>query len=152
MRSEYGYRDRGTVDRGDACPGPRVVTEPLAVSLAAQLGVLPVLLIAFDGVPLITPVSNVLAAPAAEALGVYGLVASAAGGLMPRFAPLVQQPTTVLVRWVTFVAQVGASLPIRLDRRGAAGCVAIAAVVASVACVRVRGNEHRVAVPDTAGR
>ena len=86
-------------------PGPRVIREPLAVSLAAQLGVLPILLVVFGDVPLVTPVTNLLAAPAAEAPGVYGLVASAVAGVCAPLGPLVQQPTALLVGWITTVAR-----------------------------------------------
>jgi competence protein ComEC len=130
-------------------PGPRVLAEPLAVSLAAQCGVFPVLLVAFGTFPLVTPFANLLAAPAAEALGVYGFVASAIAGIVPRVGPLLQQPTALLVTWVTGVARAGASVPLRVDRRGALACVGIAAAVASVACLRAR---RTVAVPDAASR
>ena len=85
-------------------PVPASLREPLAVSLAAQLGVLPVLVFAFGDFPLVTPFANLVAAPAAEGLGVYGLVASAVAGMAPRLGPLLQQPTAVLVTWVTTVA------------------------------------------------
>src|SRR5262249_9108653 len=73
-------------------PAPRWVREPLAVSIGAQLGVLPVLLFVFGSFPLITPVSNLLAAPAAEVLGVYGCFACVLTGVAPRLGPLLQQP------------------------------------------------------------
>jgi competence protein ComEC len=127
-------------------PGPRFVREPLAVSVGAQLGVLPVLLWVFGDFPLITPVSNLAAAPAAEILGVYGFFASAVAGVAPRLGPLLQQPTGALVAWITTVARVGAAVPFRIDGRGVLGLTAIAAAGASVACLRVR----RRAVPDPA--
>ena len=65
-------------------PGPRFVREPLAVSLAAQLGVLPVLLATFGSFPLVTPVANLFAAPAAELVGVYGFLAAASRERVPR--------------------------------------------------------------------
>ena len=68
------------------------------MSLAAQVGVTPVLLATFGTFPLVTPVANLLAAPAAEAVGVYGLLASAVGGVAPPLAPLLQQPTGRLDR------------------------------------------------------
>jgi competence protein ComEC len=117
-------------------PGPRALREPLAVSLAAQLGVLPVLVFAFGDFPLITPFANLVAAPAAEGLGVYGLVASAAAGMAPRLGPLLQQPTAVLVTWVTTVARAGAAVPLHLDRRGVLGFGAIVAAGASIWCLR----------------
>jgi competence protein ComEC len=132
---------------GSRLPGPRVLREPLAVSIGAQLGVLPVLLWVFGTFPLITPVSNLVAAPAAEILGVYGFFASAVAGVVPRLGPLLQQPTAALVSWISTVARAGAAIPFRIDARGALGLTAVGAAGASVACLRARR-----AVPDpTAG-
>jgi competence protein ComEC len=130
-------------------PGPGFVREPLAVSIAAQLGVLPVLLVAFGTFPLVTPLSNLCAAPAAEALGVYGFVASTIAGVVPRLGPMLQQPTALLVTWVTDVARAGAAVPLQLDRRASLACVSIAGGVASIACLRAR---RRAAVPDASPR
>ena len=126
-------------------PGPRAVREPLGVSIGAQLGVLPVLLWVFGTFALITPVTNLVAAPAAELLGVYGFFASAVAGAIPRLGPLLQQPTVLLVTWITAVAHAGAAVPIRIDAHGVTGLVGLAAAVASVACLRA-GR----AVPDAA--
>src|SRR5262249_46152244 len=123
-------------------PGPRVIREPLAVSLAAQVGVMPVLLLAFGSFPMVTPITNLVAAPAAEALGVYGLIASAAAGAAPRLGPVLQQPTALLVGWVTTVARSGAAIPLTIDTRGALAIVALGAAGASVACLRGRGVPH----------
>jgi competence protein ComEC len=125
--------------------GPRFVREPLAVSLAAQAGVMPVLLTVFGTFPLVTPLANLLAAPAADALGVYGFVASAGAGVLPALGPLVQQPTALLVEWVSTVARVGAAVPLTLDVRGAFATTAIAAGAASLACLRARRSLSDVA-------
>jgi competence protein ComEC len=127
--------------------GPRWLREPLAVSLAAQLGVTPVLLVVFGNVPVVTPFANLLAAPAAEVLGVYGLVASATAEAVPPLGPIVHVPTALLIAWVSGVARLGAAIPLRLDTRGAIACVALVAGVASVACARARHT-----VPDVAHR
>jgi competence protein ComEC len=119
-------------------PGPRWVREPLSVSIGAQLGVLPVLLLVFRSFPLVTPVTNLFAAPAAEALGVYGCFACVGAGLVPGLGPLLQQPTALLVAWITGVARVGAAIPATLDPRGALGIGAVVAAGASVACLRAR--------------
>jgi competence protein ComEC len=129
---------------GARLAGPRFLREPLAVSIGAQLGVLPVLLWVFGTFPLITPVSNLAAAPAAEVLGVYGFLASAVAGVAPPLGPLLQQPTAVLVTWITSVADTGAAIPFRIDGRGVLGLVSVLAAGASVACLRAR----RRAVPD----
>jgi competence protein ComEC len=123
---------------GARLPGPRWVREPLAVSVGAQLGVLPVLLLVFGSFPLVTPVANVLAAPAAEVLGVYGCFACVASGIVPRLGPLLQQPTAFLIAWITAVARGGATVPFTLDRRGALGAVALVSSGASIACARGR--------------
>ncbi len=108
---------------------------------------LPVLLWAFGTFPLITPIANLAAAPAAEVLGVYGFFASAVGGLVPRLGPLLQQPTGLLVAWITGVARAGAAVPFRIDGRGALGLASLLAAGASVACLRARR-----AVPDPPAR
>jgi len=128
-------------------PGPRLVREPLAVSLAAQIGVLPVLLVAFGEFPLVTPIANLLAAPAAELLGVYGMLASAVAGVVPTLGPLLQEPTALLVAWITLVARGGAAVPLRLGARGALAALAILAAAASLRCLRA-GRP----VPDAAPR
>jgi competence protein ComEC len=125
---------------GDRLPGPRWCAEPLATSIAAQLGVTPVLLAVFGTVPVVTPLANLLAAPAASVLGSYGFVASAAAGVVPALGPVLHQPSAVLVGWVSTVAELGAAVPLELDRRGALAVVAGGAVAgaASLACTRAR--------------
>lgn len=98
--------------------GPELVREPLAVSLAAQLGVTPVLLATFGSVPVAAPIANLLAAPAAEALGVYGMVASLAGGLVPPLAAVLQAPNELLLAWITGIARATAAAGGAVDLRG----------------------------------
>jgi competence protein ComEC len=115
--------------------GPSWLRDPLAVSLAAQIGVTPVLLATFGSVPVVTPLANLLAAPAAEAVGVYGMLASAVGGVVPALAPVLQQPTAVLIAWITAVARAGSAIGLDLDRRGALLALAIGCAVAAVLVV-----------------
>jgi competence protein ComEC len=115
-------------------PLPSWLRDPLAVSLAAQVGVTPVLLATFGTVPVVTPLSNLLAAPAAEAVGVYGMLASAVGGVVPALAPLLQQPTAILIAWITAVARAGAAIGVDLDRRA---CWAVLAVGCAIAALLV---------------
>jgi competence protein ComEC len=129
-------------------PGPIFVREPLAVSLGAQVGVTPVLLLAFGSVPVVTPITNLLAAPAAELVGVYGFAASALAAAVPAVGPIVHLPTLLLVEWISAIARAGAAVPVQLTARGAWGIAAIACGVASVACARARA--HGRAVPDVA--
>lgn len=104
-------------------PGPRVVREPLATTAAAQLGVAPVLLPAFGSLPLVALPANLLAAPAAGPLTVWGMVAgivsSLVGELSPEVAELVQVPTRLLAGYVRGVAALAARVPIAVDARQA---------------------------------
>jgi len=133
--------------------GPAWLRGPLAVSLAAQVGVTPVLLATFGTVPVVTPLANLLAAPAAEAVGVYGMLASAVGGAVPGLAPVLQTPSAALIAWVTTVARGGAGVGLELDRRGAWFALACGCAVAAVAAVVALRRRHRPAEPASpAGR
>jgi competence protein ComEC len=125
--------------------GPRVVRDTVAVSVAAQLGVAPVLLARFGEVPAVAPLANLLAAPAAEPLGVIGLAGGAIAGLLAPHAPLVGHlvalPLGLLVRWVSTVARAAAAVPVVVDRRGALAVVALVALAAAVG--RSRGGTLR---------
>ena len=105
--------------------GPALLREPLAVSIAAQLGVTPVLLLTFGSVPVISPVANLLAYPAAEAIGVFGLAASVAGGIVPPIGIVLAPITTVLLAWVTAVAHHTAGVGGDIDKRGALAIAAL---------------------------
>jgi competence protein ComEC len=129
-------------------PGPAAVREPVAVTLAAQAGVAPVLFAVFGGVPAIAPVANLLAVPVAEPLSIYGLVASLAVSLLAPLQPLahwVHVPTLLMLRWVTVVARTCARVPLMVDGRGA---LALTAVVCFTAALWKAGGTLR---PDGAG-
>ncbi len=97
----------------DRVPGPRWLAELLGVTLAAQVGVAPVLLPVFGGVPLASLPANVLAVPAAGPLMVWGLTGGmAAGSLGPPFDAWLHLPTGLLVGWVAAVARFSAGLPL----------------------------------------
>ena len=115
---------------------PAWLRDPLAVSLAAQIGVTPVLLATFGAVPVVTPLANLVAAPAAEAVGVYGMLSSAVSGVVPPLAPILQQPSAAFIAWVTAVARVGASVGVNLDRRGALLVLSLGGAAAAVVVVR----------------
>ncbi|MFZ6003816.1 MAG: ComEC/Rec2 family competence protein [Actinomycetota bacterium] len=91
--------------------GPRFLREAAAVTVAAQLGVAPVLLATFGPMPLAAVPANLLAVPVAGAVMVWGLtggmVAGVAGGVA---AELIHLPTRPLLGWMEEVAQRGAAL------------------------------------------
>jgi competence protein ComEC len=128
-------------------PGPRWVREPLAVTLAAQVGVAPVLLPVFGSIPAVAPLANLLAVPAAEPLSVYGMAASGVLAVAAPLRPLagiVHLPTTLLLRWVNGVAARAAGVPLAVHMRGALGLVAL---VAAVTALRKAGATLRGDVP-----
>lgn len=97
----------------DALPGPTRLREPLAVTLAAQLGVAPVLLATFGPLPVASLPANLLAVPAAGLVMVWGLtggmVAGLAGGTVAELAHL---PTRLLLGWLAEVAARASRLPL----------------------------------------
>jgi competence protein ComEC len=155
-------------------PGPRPVAGALGVTLAAQLGVMPILVPVFGGLPVASLPANLLGAPVAGPLMMWGmaagLLAGWTGGTMAR---LIHLPTGLMIRWVAGVAHWGAAAPfgqLRLahvaglglaagvgvvaHRRGrsgwvvASGLAAVAVALApAVAVLRPAGAEGRSVVP-----
>jgi competence protein ComEC len=109
-------------------PGPAMVREPLAVTAAAQIGVAPIALPAFGSLPLAALPANLVAAPAAAALSLWGLASGLAGGLVGPFAgspdrgpaAVLQGPTAVLAGWIRGVAHLAARSPFTIGPRSAA--------------------------------
>jgi competence protein ComEC len=93
--------------------GPTWVRDPLAVTIAAQVGVAPVALPAFGGIPLASLPANLLAVPAAAPLTAWGFVGGLLAGVAgPPFDGWLHVPSVLLARWLGFVARRGASLPL----------------------------------------
>lgn len=92
-------------------PGPRWLAAPAALTLGAQAGVLPVSWAVFGSPPIIAVVTNVLAAPVAGAVMLYGIPAGLVAGMTPpAVAALIHVPSRLGTRWVAVVAQLGARL------------------------------------------
>lgn len=119
-------------------PGPRWCAELLGVTLAAQVGVAPVLLPVFGTMPLATIPANLLAVPAAGPLMIWGLTGGLAAGVVgPPFDTWLHLPSAWLVAWVAAVARWGAGLPLgTLDARGALVIASVAAAVTGSAMLR----------------
>jgi competence protein ComEC len=109
-------------------PGPHWLREPLGVTLAAQIGVAPVLIPVFGSVPLAALPANLVAGPIAGPLTVLGLATGVAGGLVeswwPGLAALLQAPTAVLARAMLWVAAFFSRLPVDVDGRAAWAIIA----------------------------
>jgi competence protein ComEC len=94
-------------------PGPRPVAQAMAVTVAAQVGVAPILVPVFGGLPVAALPANLLAVPAAGPLMMWGLAAGVPAGLVGGvFATIVHLPTEVLVAWVATVARWAAAAPL----------------------------------------
>jgi competence protein ComEC len=134
-----------------ALPGPTVVAETLATTVAAQLGVAPILLPIAGGIPVVALVANPLAVPVAGLVTTWGLPAGLVAGLGgPEVAAVAHAPTRVLIGWIAGVARLGARLPLGELRaehlvalvvlggagwlgRGRARCLAVAAMATVLA-------------------
>lgn len=93
--------------------GPTVLRQALAVTLAAQLAVAPLLAPRFGGVPVVAVPANLVAAPAAGLVTVWGLPAGVAAGLLGSpMGDWVHRPTEAGIGWVAGTARVGAALPL----------------------------------------
>lgn len=94
-------------------PGPALLAEAVGVTVAAQMGVAPVLVPRFGGLPVVSLVANVLAVPVAGLVTTWGLPAGVVAGLGgPHVAALAHVPTRLLVSWVAGVARVASSVPL----------------------------------------
>lgn len=114
-----------------ALPGPAGMTDALAVTAAAQLGVAPLLVATFGGVPVASLPANLLAGPAAGLVMMWGLGAGLAAGLVGgRAAAVLHVPTSLLIGWIETVARVASSVPLgELDGTGVAVVAAGVAIV-----------------------
>lgn len=84
-----------------ALPGPRSVAQALSVTVAAQVAVAPLLVPRFGGVPVVAVVANLVAAPVAGLITMWGLPAGLLAGLVGGpVAVVVHLPTRVGIAWV----------------------------------------------------
>lgn len=109
-------------------PGPRVLREAVAVTVAAQAGVAPILVPRFGGLPVVALIANPIAVPVAGLVTSWGLPAGAVAGVGGhRIAALAHLPTRLMIGWVAAVARVGASVP--LGEIGPLGLAVLAAAL-----------------------
>lgn len=124
-------------------PGPPWLRLPVAVTMAAQVGVAPVALTVFGSLPVVAIPANLLAVPVAGAVMLVGLpVAMVAAGLPDAVAGTLTWPVLAAVRWVWTVAELGARarLPAVVD---GAGWAVLVVVVAWIGSRRGRAPAHR---------
>ncbi len=119
-------------------PGPQWMRTVLGVTIAAQVGVAPVLVAVFGTVAWIAPATNLLAVPAAEPITVLAIPIAVVGAWSAMVAGWAFTPVRAMLWWVRAVAHVGAAAPVVV------ACAATALVV--VAAVIVRTAARNVAV------
>ncbi len=78
----------------------------LATTLAAQIGTMPVSLVVFGSVPVVSLVANPLALPVAGVVMTLGLPLSLLGAAVPALVPVVSAAMSLPVMWVDTVARV----------------------------------------------
>jgi competence protein ComEC len=110
-------------------PGPRAVRTGLAATAAAQLGVAPVALPAFGSLPLIALPANLLAAPAAAGLTLWGFGSGVAGGLLEPLVPAapgaLAVPTGIMASYLAGLASLAARFPLPVGPGTVAGLGAV---------------------------
>ena len=131
-------------------PGPRPVASVLGVTLAAQVGVLPILVPVFGGLPVAALPANLIGAPVAAPLMMWGM----AGGLVAGWAGdtvarLVHLPTGLMIGWVAGVAHWGAAVPLGQLRAG--HVVGLAGALSLGVVAHRRGRRGGVALAGLAG-
>ena len=83
---------------------PALIAVPLAVTIAAQAAVAPLLALTFGEISVVAPVANLLAVPVVPFATVIGLAAGAAGTVAPAAAGVLGAVVAPLAGWVLFVA------------------------------------------------
>jgi competence protein ComEC len=111
-------------------PGPRPIATAMGVTLAAQIGVLPVLVPVFGGLPVAALPANLLAVPVAGPIMMWGMAAGvAAGWVGGPVRTLLHLPTGLMIAWVAAVAHRSAALPLGQLRPWHLGGLAVALAV-----------------------
>lgn len=95
-----------------ALPGPAVLRGALAVTLAAQLAVAPVLMRTFGPMSVISLPANVLAGPLAGAVMAWGMTAGVVAGVVPALAGPIHLVTRLLLTLLESIASTAADVPI----------------------------------------
>lgn len=127
-----------------ALPGPRWIAAPLAVTLAAQLAVAPLLVASFGAVPVASLPANLLALPAAGPVMVWGLTGGLVAGLAgDAVATVVHVPTRALLAWIDGVATAAARWPLGQLQTGHVAFLTAAATAAIAARAWGRPDTNR---------
>ncbi len=94
-------------------PGPAMVQQAVGVSIAAQIGVTPVLMATFGGVGWVSPAANLFAVPLAEPITVVGLPLAVIASMW-RPAAVLLLPVGWALQSISAVARVATAAPVLL--------------------------------------
>jgi competence protein ComEC len=112
----------------DRLPGPVALRQALAVPIAAQVGVLPIVLTTFGNTPLVALPANLVAQPFAAPITMLGFLAAVASWLIgpwwPELAQWLLYPVVGLIGAVDATARVAAAVPMTVDAGTVIGLLA----------------------------
>lgn len=131
-------------------PGPVWLKAPLAVTLAAQVAVAPLLVAAFGSVALASLPANLLVAPAVGPVMAWGMAAGlVAGAVGGAGAALLHVPTRILLGWIERVALLGSQFSLG---RLSPGPIWILTALAVALLLLDRPWRHKPSNAEAAGR
>lgn len=117
--------------------GPAPLRIAVSTTVAAQLGVAPLLLATFGPMPLATLPANLLAGPLSGPVMVWGSSAGLLAGVLGGWpAVLIHVPTRLMLSWIAGVASASAAAP--QAQLGAGAVVIVAAAILLVVLSRRR--------------
>ncbi|BDI23087.1 ComEC/Rec2 family competence protein [Herbiconiux sp. L3-i23] len=123
----------GPITRRLAAVLPEPVAAAIALPVAAQVACQPVLVLLDPSLPLLSVVSNLLAAPAAPVATMLGLLACLALPLAPPLGTVAGWSAWVPSAWIAAVARFFAAIPASLPwLPGLAGAAMLAAAIALI--------------------
>lgn len=119
---------------------PNIVRAPMSITLSAQLGVAPLLIITFERISLVAPLANLLAAPAVPPATLLGLAAGLAGTVAPGLGQVVAGIAAPFSGWILWVSdETGAWSWASLDVSSGWGWLLALPVVVAMLVIAVRG-------------
>ena len=90
---------------------PDKAADVLAATLAAQIGVLPVMVYFFNKISIISVLTNILVVPLIEVITILGMLMAVLGQLSIIFSQLPGYINCILLSFVLYVSKISASLP-----------------------------------------
>jgi len=90
---------------------PDIAADVLAATMAAQVGVLPIVVYYFNKISLVSVFSNLLVVPLVQVITIFGALMVLLGGINIIFSQLLGYINCTFLSFVLFVTKISASLP-----------------------------------------